>query len=52
VWAFPILTLCLLLFLIPKPGLANVIEIPKPKIPMWGSYFTPGMSMCSLIPNE
>jgi len=51
-WAFPTLTLCLLLFLIPNPGLANANEIPRPKIPMCGSYFTPGMSICSLIPNE
>ena len=45
----PTLALCLLLNLILKPGLVSEIEISMPKIPTCGSYFTPGMSMCSVI---
>gem|GEM_PF-6669680 len=48
----PTLALCLLLLRIEYPGLVNVTDIPRPKIPICGSYFTSGMSMCSLIPNE
>jgi len=48
----PILALCLLLSLILNPGLANVADTSKPRIPILGSYFIPGISLCSFIPND
>jgi len=44
--------LCLLLVLILNPGLESDSETSRPKIPICGSYFTPGISICSLIPKE
>ena len=35
-----------------KPGLTRETDIPKPKIPIFGSYLTPGISICSKIPND
>jgi len=35
-----------------NPGLANDIDTSKPRIPILGSYFIPGMSICSFIPND
>ena len=49
---FPILDRCLLLNLILNPGLCNAIATSSPKIPILGSYFTPGISICSIIPKE
>ena len=35
-----------------NPGLTRETATSKPKIPIFGSYFIPGISMCSKIPNE
>jgi hypothetical protein len=35
-----------------KPGLTRETDTPKPKIPIFGSYLTPGISICSKIPND
>ena len=38
--------------LILNPGLVRDAATSKPKIPILGSYFTSGISICSLIPND
>ena len=48
----PTLALCLLRVLILKPGRVSLALTSNPKIPIFGSYFIPGMSMCSKIPND
>ena len=35
-----------------KPGLTRETDTPKPKIPIFGSYLIPGISICSKIPND
>src|SRR3989338_4209047 len=38
-------------FLIRYPGLSSVTSTSNPRMPNFGSYFVPGMSMYSLMPN-